>query len=217
MRGEIEGFILAGGASTRMGREKALLEVGGELMVLRLAALLDRLCAQVTLIAPPQSFMELPLRVIPDDQPGLGPLGGITTALRVSRAEWNLVVGCDLPFLTRPWLAFLMARARSSMAHAVMAQGLRGPVEPLCAMYRASARPQIAAALARGVRKVTDGLEDLRLEMIPASEWKAFDSRGLLFKNMNAPEDYEEVRRLLEGEHAHPRRNEPGRCTSSGQ
>ncbi len=193
----IEAFILAGGASSRMGREKALLELGGAPMVLRLAALLTPLAGQITLIAAPERFVESPLRVIADDEPGLGPLGGIVTALRLSKAEWNLVTGCDLPFLTVDWLRFLIGWAHRSTADAVLAQSPQGHVEPMCAMYRSSARPAIAAALARGVRKVTDGLATLRMELIPVAEWKPFDSRGLLFKNMNSPEDYAEAQQAF--------------------
>lgn len=194
----IEAFILAGGASSRMGREKALVELAGEPLALRLANLAGPLAEQVTLVGPPQSFVELPLRVLADDVPGLGPLGGIATALRVSRQDWNLVLGCDLPFLTAEWLQYLIARAASCPAEAVLPEGERGHFEPLCAMYRGAARAVIGAALARGVRKVTDGLAGLRIETLPASEWKRFDSAGLLFKNMNTPEDYEEVRMLME-------------------
>lgn len=197
-----EAFILAGGASSRMGSEKAWLQFGGVPMVIRLADLLDKVAGQVTLIAPPNQFAELPLRVFADDEPGLGPLGGIATALRVSRAEWNLVTGCDLPFLTREWLAFLVERACKSKADAVLPQGAQGHFEPLCAMYRTSGHASIADALRRGVRKVTDGLATLAVEPIGVEEWKPFDSRGLLFKNMNAPEDYEQARAILEGEGA---------------
>ena len=193
----IEAFILAGGASSRMGREKALIELAGEPMALRLANLLEPLAEQVTLIGAAARFVELPLRVVPDDEPGLGPLGGIATALRVSRQEWNLVLGCDLPFLTAEWLQYLIGRAASA-ADAVLPVGERGHFEPLCAMYRRSCGAPIAAALGRGVRKVTDGLAGLRVEPIPVADWKPFDFEGRLFKNMNTPEEYEEARAVLE-------------------
>lgn len=211
----IEAFILAGGASSRMGRDKALLELGGELMVTRLASVLGALAEQITLVASPQQFVELALRVVPDDEPGLGPLGGIVTALRISRAEWNLVSACDLPFLKREWLEYLITRAQKSDAQAVLAQSPQGHLEPLCAMYRTSARPEMVAALARGVRKVTEGLAGLRLETIAMADWRAFDSRGLLFKNINSQEDYDEARRLCASEQTDKWLKGPGRSSSS--
>jgi molybdopterin-guanine dinucleotide biosynthesis protein A len=130
--------------------------------------------------------------VIADDWPGAGPLGGIATALRASSAPWNLVVACDLPYLTREWLDFLVARALASAADAVLPMNARG-AEPLCAMYHKRGEPAIRAALESGVRKVTDGLQNIRVETIASAEWKAFDSEGLLFKNMNLPRDYQEA------------------------
>jgi molybdopterin-guanine dinucleotide biosynthesis protein A len=191
---KIEAFVLAGGRSTRMGREKALLELGGVPMALRLAMLVAPLTSNVTLLGSPSHFSDLPMRVIADDQPDLGPLGGIATALRLTQCDWNLILGCDLPFLTEEWLAWLIARATASSAQAVLPAGARGHVEPLCAMYHRSAHPAIAAALGRGVRKVTDGLADVARVEIPPADWKAFDSAGRLFKNMNTPADYQEVR-----------------------
>jgi len=194
----MEAFILAGGASSRMGREKALLELDGVPMAMRLANLLWPLVSQVTLVGPPQKFVDLPLRVQADDQAELGPLGGIATALRVSRADWNLVIGCDLPFLSREWLTHLIQRAQKCAGDAVLPLNESGQAEPLCAMYRTRARGAMVEALGRGVRKVTDGLAALRVEMIAAAEWKPFDSRGLLFKNMNAPEDYARAQEIFQ-------------------
>jgi molybdenum cofactor guanylyltransferase len=140
----------------------------------------------------------LELRIVADDFPGAGPLGGIATALRTSIAEWNLVIACDLPYLTREWLEFLVTRAGGSEADAVLPMNERG-AEPLCAMYRNRSTVAIREALDRGTRKVTDGLASVRTEFIEPREWKGFDSDGLLFKNMNSPADYEEARARLSG------------------
>jgi molybdopterin-guanine dinucleotide biosynthesis protein A len=194
----VSAFILAGGSSSRMGRDKALLEIGGEPLMLHTAHLLEPLAASVTVIGDPARYAALGLAVVPDDVPGLGPLAGIATALGISRLPWNLVVGCDLPYLTAPWLEFLISRTLASRADAMLPEGERGP-EPLCAVYHARCAPVISAALERGVRKVTDGLAGLVIETLPQQEWKAFDSDGCLFKNMNSPADYEWARARLKG------------------
>ena len=185
-------FILAGGESTRMGRNKALLEFGGQPLILRIAALLSSVVAQPTVIAPLEKFRGFGLPMIADDYPGFGPLGGIATALRATNKDWNLIVGCDLPFLTREWLAYLIQRASLSRADVVLPHS-EGGAEPLCAAYRNRCLPSITAALQRGTKKVTDGLADLYVENIAFEEAKPFDSKGLLFKNMNSPSDCEEV------------------------
>ena len=198
-REPVGGFILAGGRSSRMGRAKGLLAFGGEPLVVHVARLLESVSEpRITplIIGPPEVYANLGIRVIPDDGENLGPLGGISTALRIATCEWNLIVGCDLPFLTRDWLEFLIARAAGSSADVVMPLNERGS-EPLCAMYRRSARRAIAQALERGVRKITDGLATLTVASIAPAEWKAFDPCGRLFKNVNTPEDYDEARQSL--------------------
>ncbi|MGB7025512.1 MAG: molybdenum cofactor guanylyltransferase [Candidatus Acidiferrales bacterium] len=195
----VGGFILAGGRSSRMGRTKGLLAFGGEPLVMHVARLLEftgEPGVTPIIIGPPEVYANLGIRVVPDDSENLGPLGGISTALRIATCEWNLIVGCDLPFLTREWLEFLIAQTVESSADVVMALNERG-FEPLCAMYRKSARPAIAEALERGVRKITDGLATLTLASIALAEWKAFDPCGRLFKNVNTPEDYDEARERL--------------------
>ena len=176
-----------------MGRDKALLELNGEALIVRVTELLELVADGCAVIGDSIRLEGLALRTIGDDYPGAGPLGGIATALRASAAEWNLVVACDLPYLTREWLEFLIVRASRSDADAVLPMNERG-AEPLCAMYRKRAEAAIRAALDRGTRKVTDGLADVRIEFIEPGEWKGFDSDGLLFKNMNSPADYEEAK-----------------------
>jgi molybdopterin-guanine dinucleotide biosynthesis protein A len=197
---QIAGFVLAGGTSSRMGRDKALLEIGGVTMAGRAAALVKRVAGNVAVVGHAERFRELELRAIADDWPGAGPLGGIATALRASEAQWNLIVACDMPYLTREWLAFLVERATCAgdASDAVMAMSERG-AEPLCAMYHKRCESAIWLALDRGTRKVTEGLHGLRVEYIEPGEWKGFDSEGLLFKNMNRAEDYEAAKRWIEG------------------
>ena len=175
-----------------MGRPKGLLPLGGKPLVVRMARLIESVSEPAIIVGPPADYGGMGFRVAPDDRREMGPLGGIATALRVTTCGWNLIVGCDLPFLTREWLEFLVERAISSPADVVIPLNERG-LEPLCAMYRQRARTQIAEALERGVRKVTDGLEGLTLSTIAPEEWKGFDPRGRLFKNVNTPEDYEEA------------------------
>jgi molybdopterin-guanine dinucleotide biosynthesis protein A len=193
---EVEGFILAGGESTRMGRDKALLEVGGMPMLLRAAHLLEPRVARVTVVGPPQRYAALGLACLPDEVEHIGPLGGILTALRASDAAWNLVVGCDLPYLTPKWLDFLIRRALESEAAVVMPASRFG-LEPLCAMYHARCADTIAESVSRGVYKVTDGLGSLTMEILPPDLWRPFDSAGRLLKNMNRPDDLTEAREFF--------------------
>jgi molybdenum cofactor guanylyltransferase len=193
----IAAFILAGGESSRMGSNKALLELGGAPLIVRVARLVESAGIRPTVVGSPETYGGLRLRAIRDDWPGAGPLGGIATALRVSESRWNLVVACDLPYLTTPWLEHLIHRAERSDRDVVLPLSDAG-AEPLCAMYNKTAESAIWLALDRGVRKVTDGLAGLHVEHIEPREWKAFDSEGSLFKNMNSASDYEEAKARID-------------------
>src|SRR5271170_157521 len=200
----VAGFILAGGQSSRRGVDKGLQEIAGERMIVRAGRLFGSVVgAAAVVVGPPEKYRGLGLRAIADNWPGCGPLGGIATALRASQADWNLVVACDLPYLTREWLEYLLQRARDSGEEAVVAMNVtpankRG-AEPLCAMYHKGCEPALRRALEQGVRKVTDGLAELRVEVIEPAAWKGFDSEGLLFKNVNTPADYEQAKRKFAG------------------
>lgn len=176
-----------------MGRDKALLEISGVSLILRACRLLESVTGEPTIVPSPARFGSLGFAFIDDDWPGCGPLGGIATALRVSQRPWNLVIACDLPYLTKAWLDFLVGRALKSEAEAVVPMNERG-AEPLCAMYHKNAEQGIRGALEGGMRKVTDSFGRLRVEYVEPEEWKAFASDGLLFKNVNSPADYEEAK-----------------------
>jgi molybdenum cofactor guanylyltransferase len=198
------GYVLAGGASSRFGHDKALVKIGAKPMLARMIELLETVTKNVKVIGPLEMYAQFGIEVVPDRWPGEGPLGGIVTALRDGAkgnpaSEWNLILSCDMPFLTAEWLGYLAERAIKSSAQAVYPQSAHGP-EPLCACYRTDARPALQAVFERGVRKVTDGLKHVRAEVLDEADWKRFDSAGRLFWNMNTPADYEEARRILEAE-----------------
>jgi len=200
------GYILAGGGSTRFGRDKALVEIDGKPLVSRMRELLASVTSGVTLVAAPGKHGNLGLRTLTDRWPGEGPLGGIVTALMNTAetreaAEWNLIVGCDMPFLTREWLNYLTERSLASRAEVVVPRSASG-LEPLCACWRTSGAETLRRAFESGVRKVTEAMKQLQMEIVDESEWKRFDSAGRLFWNMNTAADYDEVKKVLEAERA---------------
>jgi molybdopterin-guanine dinucleotide biosynthesis protein A len=190
---QIGGFVLAGGKSSRMGSDKASLEIAGASLIARAVRLLESVTGNPTIIASTSRYSSLGTPVVADDWPDCGPLGGIATVLRESKTPRNLIIACDLPYLTKAWLDFLVGRALKSSAEAVVPMNERGP-EPLCAVYHKNAENRIRAGVEGGVRKVTDSFASIRVEYLEPSEWKAFDSEGLLFKNINSPADYEEAK-----------------------
>ena len=205
-RKTVRGYVLAGGGSTRFGRDKALVEIGAQPMLLRMHKLLDGVAEEVGVIAAPEKYASLGLKCIADLWPGEGPLGGIVTALLHTeetdpKSAWNLVLSCDMPFLTPDWLEFLATRATKSAAQVILPFSAGGP-EPLCACWRTDAARTLRAAFESGIRKVTDGVALLRSEVLDEADWKRFDSAERLFWNMNTAADFEEVRRIWEAERA---------------
>ena len=202
-RTAIYGYVMAGGASSRFGADKASAELGGMTMLTRTRELMSQIAASTAVIAAPGRYRGVDRQVIADIWPGEGPLGGIITGLMSSRRikdhrpEWNLIVGCDMPFLTREWLAYLAQRALVSEAEVIAPLSPQG-LEPLCACWRTSAGPKLLRAFEEGVRKITDAMKRLKVEIVDAPDWKRFDSAGRLFWNMNTPADYQEAKRIVE-------------------
>lgn len=202
---KVSAFILSGGTSSRMGSPKGLLEFGGQPLILRIARLVEPLVSAVSAVGAPELYVDLGLQVIDDRQfSGLdksggapGPLAGIASALTVTRADWNLILACDLPYLTVEWVDWLLARAKDSSRQIIMPR-TAGGLEPLAAVYRRECAEPIVAALRRGVRKVTDAMEQFRVEIVTVRDWRHLDPDERVLRNMNTPEDYEEARRWLE-------------------
>jgi molybdopterin-guanine dinucleotide biosynthesis protein A len=203
------GYVLAGGGSTRFGRDKALVPFGGMPLLLRVVEALRDCSAEVALIASSQKYGELDrrLQIVEDRWPGEGPLGGIITALQNTAAtrppsKWNLVMSCDLPFVSTEWLSEMIRRAQVAApeVQVVLPHSEHGP-EPLCACYRTDAADALKSVFDDGVRRVTEALKQVRTEVLDESVWKRFDSAGRLFWNMNTPQDFAEAQRFWNAEH----------------
>ena len=200
----VSAYVLAGGGSTRFGRDKALVEFAGKPLLARMIELMRSFAQDVRIVAAAEKYTDFKTTIVEDLWPGEGPLGGIVTALldtqrRAPACEWNMIVSCDMPFLNAGWMTFLAQRAASSAAQVVVPHSAHGP-EPLCAGWRTNALETLQPAFERGIRRVNEGISLLRAEVLDERDWKRFDSAGRLFWNMNTAVDYQEARRILEAE-----------------
>lgn len=161
-----------------MGRDKALLEIEGVPLALRIARQLEPVCGAVCLIGDPERHGILGLPVFTDNFPGEGPLAGIEAALRATSADWNLIVACDMPALDASTLESLFPLT----GDCALPRYRDGKVEPLCAVYHRRCHPAILSALGKGIRKVTDALQTLEITYIPVASTEPF-------ANLNTPED----------------------------
>lgn len=199
------GYVLAGGASTRLGQDKALVPLGGTPALAGVLGVLSQSgVREMIVVGEKKKYGRFGARCVKDKWPGEGPLGGIVTALLRSVADkhgyrWNLILSCDMPFLTKEWLSYLCQRAAATKADVVVPRSDRG-LEPLCACWRTVAGKPLQAAFAEGIRKVTEAMKRVSMEVVDERDCARFDNRGRLFWNMNTPAEYEEARRILESE-----------------
>jgi len=177
------GWVLIGGRSSRMGVDKALLSIEGQPLALRVAGEVARVCGSASLVGDPEKYRALGLPIVPDEFHGLGPLAGIEAALRVTAADWNLIVACDMPALDPSLLGKLFeACLAGGNADGALPAYADGRVEPLCGVYHRRCHPSIRAALEAGVRKVTDSLGTLEIRYVGVAS-------DAPFANLNTPED----------------------------
>jgi molybdopterin-guanine dinucleotide biosynthesis protein A len=179
----VTGFVLAGGRSTRMGRDKALLDWHGRTLLEHATGLLQEVTDSVEVVGRDQ---------LPDRVPKSGPLSGIVTALEATLTEVNLVIAVDLPYLTKHFLKYLRARAETSHC-ALVACNIEADY-PLCLGMRKSLLPEVRRRLADGQLSVRGLIESASADFVTTTDLaqNGFDSN--LFRNINTPEDYESLR-----------------------
>jgi len=175
------GFVLVGGRSTRMGRDKARLPVDSRLLVELVAGTVAEAAGSVTLVGNPAAFADLPFVCLADARPGCGPVAGLETALANSQSEFNVVVACDMPGIRAADLARLLAVCEESRTLCALVKDTIGRKHPLCAVYRNTCLPIVRAALDAGRWRLLDLVEELKAVEVP------IDS---ILSNVNTPEDW---------------------------
>ena len=192
----VAGLLLTGGASRRMGTDKALIEVGGQLLVDRAAAVLSAVASPVVEVGPGWSA----LPAVREDPPGSGPLAALAAGAAELRRLGHdgpvLVLAVDMPRVTVELLRFLAERA-GPPATAVPRAG--GHPQPMCARYGPDVLAAIDERLATGGRSLRDLLESLAVPgavaWVEPEEWEPVAGPGA-FADVDTPED---LRRFREG------------------
>jgi molybdopterin-guanine dinucleotide biosynthesis protein A len=185
----MEAFILAGGASRRMGTDKSQLPIGRQTFADRIAETLSKVADSVTLVGG-QSNSRLP--TVPDVYPQWGALGGLHAALAACKSDWAIVVACDLPFVTSELFSVL---ARMRLDHdAVVPIQQDGRPQPLAALYRVNPCRQRASELIEaGRRRPLDLLEAVNTRWVEFDELTNLAQAERFFVNINTPSDYDEA------------------------
>lgn len=199
-RSDILGVVLAGGRSRRYGSDKAFAELGGVSLVHRAARTLLPLAGRVVVVANDldrHSLEGKPVR--PDMVSGLGPLGGLHTAVAWAAEEAMrgvVVLATDMPFVPTPLLEDLASRLERGAAVVPASHGPRG-FEPLCAAYDVGCLPAIEAAIEEGDRAVISFFPAVDLRIVELARVASYGDPDTMFFNVNRPEDHIRADALL--------------------
>ena len=188
--------VQAGGKSSRMGEDKALIRLGGIPLIERVLTRIDGLADEILITSNrPETLAHLNLRMAGDEVPGAGALHGLKTALSAARGEVVLILSCDTPFVSRELLEHLLDRAHEAD---VIVPKHGDKYEPLQAVYnRARCLPAVEAALVSGERRMVSFYPQVRVLPIEEHVLSKLDPSGLSFFNVNTAEDLERAEQLL--------------------
>jgi molybdopterin-guanine dinucleotide biosynthesis protein A len=197
----VVGVVLAGGASTRFGADKAMAQLAGEPLVRHALRTLGRVCADVVLADGGRALVAGVESI--EDGPGQGPAAGILGAAARRPGQTLLVLACDLPAVPVTLLERLLEHDGDWVVPRV-----EGKLEPLCALYRPRALDALLAQVGAGDHALHRlDAADLRRRHVDAEELAEFGDPDALFLNVNTPDD---LRRLDRGDPAARRPGRPG-------
>ncbi len=184
----ISGVILAGGKSSRMGTDKALLKLGQYYVIERIADTLRTMVDEVVIVTDrSKRYAKYGDRTVSDIMPGHGPLGGIHAGLVQAAHPWMLVTACDLPFISVP-VARLMIECAAD--YDAVVPRYRGYAEPLYALYNKNCLEVMEQHLVRGQGKIRRLYDEIRVRYLEEEEMSLVEPHlERAFLNLNTPKD----------------------------
>jgi molybdenum cofactor guanylyltransferase len=190
--------ICAGGKSSRMGTDKAFVNLCGKPMIQHVLDCLHPFGQQETILITNRAdaYASIPLPIYADVLLGRGSLGGIYSAIYNSHTLYTLVVGCDMPFMNATLLRYMTSLIQEAKFDAIVPIiGKRH--EGLHALYSKACLEPIRRRLDQGEFKVAGFYDDIHIRIVTESECRQYDPNGLSFFNVNTPEQLNEARQLL--------------------
>jgi molybdopterin-guanine dinucleotide biosynthesis protein A len=191
-------IILAGGRSTRLGRDKASEPLLGVPLLRRVIDSLAGLVDELVVVGRRDQDLEWArtskVRIVSEVYPDSGPAGGLYTGLESIAAPVALAVACDMPLLQPPLMAALLALVRGHQAVVPVSDG---QLQPLCAVYRKSCLDRIQAEIEAGNLKLVSIVERLDAHYVERDVWRKYDPDGLSFSNLNSEADLRRAESIL--------------------
>lgn len=190
--GELSAFVLAGGQSTRMGADKAFVELDGVTLLARALELVAGVATDVRILGPREKLSKYG-EVVEDEFANHGPLAGIHAALRSSTTDLSLMLAVDMPFVEARFLEYLANEGRKCSA-VVTVPRAGGGWQPLCAVYRKPFADLAERALRQGKNKIDPLFAQVEVRIVEDAELKRQGFSVEMFRNLNTPEELSQAR-----------------------
>ena len=189
----VTGIILAGGKSSRLGRDKAWEDVGGQRIIDRVIGALRSSCDEVLIIGDRperQNELSLPkcIQYRSDELKGRGSIGGLYTGLKASDTLWSLVVACDMPFISRELIRFMLSMISKNRCDAIVPI-INGRYQPTHALYNSTCIPFIEKNISSGNFRMDSYFDEIYLEEISEDVINSIKGAELSFFNVNTEDD----------------------------
>lgn len=202
---ETTGIILAGGLSSRMQQNKAFITVGNQQIIKRVQKELEAVCSDLMIVTnTPEDYLSLGIPTVVDIIPRKGPLSGVHAGLVNSKHYYNLVVACDMPFISKRLAEYLLERVPG---YAAAVTRIGGRPQPLFAVYSKACLEPIEQFLNSDRRSITKFVEEqnniLWIEE-QCVEALALGDPNTLFLNVNTPQDWAGAQDLAQLEDEQP-------------
>jgi molybdopterin-guanine dinucleotide biosynthesis protein A len=190
---DVTAFILAGGKSTRMGTDKAFVELDGRTLLARALDLVRSVTPHVRIVGDSAKFSPF-APTVEDIFPNCGPLAGIHAALRSSQTDLNLILAVDVPFVSCALLQYVIKRARNSASAVVTIAQAGGRWQPLCAVYRRRFADAAEQSLRAGHNKLDKLFDETSTRVIAEEELESAGFPARMFGNLNTQKELEDAR-----------------------
>jgi molybdopterin-guanine dinucleotide biosynthesis protein A len=187
--------ILAGGKSSRMGQNKALMALAGKRLIDRVVEVMREVFGALLMVTnTPETYADLRIPMVGDVWPEKGALGGIYSAIYHVPTPYCFVVACDMPFLNTAVLRYLSAQIAD---YDVVIPDVLDELQTLHAVYSKACLPPIERCLAANRLRIVSFFPDVRVRTVPASELQPYDPQLLAFQNLNTPEEFQAAEQRL--------------------
>ncbi|HQI72598.1 MAG: molybdenum cofactor guanylyltransferase [Smithella sp.] len=188
MQKNMTGIILSGGKNSRMGVNKAFLEINGVRLIDHILSVYRKIFSEIIIVTnEPLAYTEFPdTMIVTDIYKGKGSLGGIYTGLFYARNDYAFVAACDMPSLNIDFILFMMEQIGN---YEIVVPELPEGFQALHAIYSRRCLPAIQKMILADKLKISGLFKDVRSSKITEDKIKPFNQDGRLFLNLNTPED----------------------------